>query len=58
MNGWRKPSRSGYNNSCVEAGNGPGVTAVRDSTDRDGPALAFSHAAWRELARRLKGAGR
>lgn len=55
MNGWRKSSHSGYNNSCVEAGDGPGVTAVRDSADPDGPVLTFTPAAWREFTERIRG---
>ncbi|GAB3868132.1 DUF397 domain-containing protein [Dactylosporangium cerinum] len=40
---WRKSTRSGSNGgNCVEvAGNLPGVVAVRDSKDPNGPALAF-----------------
>ncbi|MFI5488714.1 DUF397 domain-containing protein [Micromonospora echinaurantiaca] len=46
---WRKSTRSGNNGgACVEvAGNLPGVVAVRDSKDPDGPALTFAPAAWR-----------
>lgn len=45
---WRKSSRSGGNGgSCVEvATNLPGVIAVRDSKDREGPALVFTPAEW------------
>ncbi|RKF26518.1 DUF397 domain-containing protein [Micromonospora globbae] len=45
---WRKSIRSGGNGgNCVEvATNLPGVVAVRDSKDPDGPALAFSPATW------------
>jgi len=43
---WRKSSRSGSGN-CVEvAGNLPGVVAVRDSKDPDGPVLGFGPAEW------------
>jgi hypothetical protein len=46
---WRKPSRSGASgDNCVEvATNVPGVVAVRDSKDPDGPVLTFSAAEWR-----------
>jgi hypothetical protein len=45
---WRKSSRSGGNGgNCVEvARNLPGVVAVRDSKDPDGPVLTFTAAEW------------
>jgi hypothetical protein len=45
---WRKSSYSSANGgACVEvACNLPGVVAVRDSKDPDGPALTFSPAQW------------
>ena len=45
---WRTSSYSGSNGgTCVEvAGNLPGVIAVRDSKDPDGPVLRFSRADW------------
>lgn len=45
---WRKSTRSGGNGGdCVEvATNLPGVVAVRDSKDPDGPVLAFTPATW------------
>ncbi|GAA3097294.1 DUF397 domain-containing protein [Streptosporangium carneum] len=45
---WRKSSRSGDNGGqCVEvATNLPGVIAVRDSKDPDGPKLLFAPAEW------------
>lgn len=53
---WRKSSRSGSNGgNCVEvADNIPGIVAVRDSKDPDGPALAFSPAAWRAFVTAVK----
>ncbi|MEO3922871.1 DUF397 domain-containing protein [Micromonosporaceae bacterium B7E4] len=55
---WRKSSRSnGQGGNCVEvADNLPGRVLVRDSKDRQGPALTFGPIAWRtfvgEVARR------
>ena len=54
---WRKSTRSsGNSGDCVEvADNMAGVVGVRDSKDREGPALVFGPAAWRafvEFARR------
>ncbi|MFJ6196718.1 DUF397 domain-containing protein [Micromonospora sp. NPDC092111] len=45
---WRKSSRSsGNGGNCVEvADNLPGIVAVRDSKDPDGPALTFAPVAW------------
>lgn len=44
---WRKSSRSGGGNECVEiAGLADGARAVRDSKDPTGPALRFTPAAW------------
>ncbi|GAA3756920.1 hypothetical protein GCM10022225_47660 [Plantactinospora mayteni] len=45
---WRKSSRSnGQGGDCVEvADNLPGRVLVRDSKDRQGPALTFGPAAW------------
>ncbi|MGJ6960500.1 DUF397 domain-containing protein [Streptosporangium sp. G11] len=46
---WRKSSRSSDNGGqCVEvAVNLPGVVAVRDSKDPQGPKLLFALAKWR-----------
>jgi hypothetical protein len=45
---WRKSSLSGpYSDNCVEvAGLDGQLVAVRDSTDPDGPVLAFTPAEW------------
>lgn len=55
MNDWRKSS---YSNSgaCVEAGNGPGVIAVRDSAAEASPVLEFPAGAWTRFAATLKDA--
>ena len=53
---WRKASYStGNGGACVEvARNLPGVVAVRDSKDPDGPALAFAPGDWRTFTTILK----
>ena len=44
---WRKSSFSGAAQNCIEvARNLPGIVAVRDSKDPDGPALAVSRSCW------------
>jgi hypothetical protein len=44
---WRKSTYSdGNGGSCVETASGNGVILVRDTTDRDGPALAVNSSAW------------
>jgi Domain of unknown function (DUF397) len=45
---WHKSSFSGSNGGgCVEvARNLPGIVAVRDSKDREGPALVFTPGEW------------
>jgi hypothetical protein len=44
---WRKSSYSANGSSCVEvATNLPGIIAVRDSKDREGPALVFATEQW------------
>jgi Domain of unknown function (DUF397) len=48
-----KSSYSGQGNTCVEvARNVPGVVAVRDSKDPDGPVLTFTPEAWRAFLAR------
>jgi hypothetical protein len=43
---WRKSSYSGSNGGeCVEVASAEGVM-VRDTTDNEGPILAFTRAAW------------
>jgi hypothetical protein len=52
---WRKSSYSAQVQDCVEvADTVPGIMAVRDSKDRDGPTLLLAPVAWRTLARRIK----
>jgi hypothetical protein len=53
---WRKSSYSGGSGgNCVEvATNVPGVVAVRDSKDPDGPVLALSRESWDMLTSVIK----
>ncbi|MEU3455815.1 DUF397 domain-containing protein [Micromonospora sp. NPDC006766] len=53
---WRKSTRSGSNGGdCVEvADNLPGLVAVRDSKDPEGPALVVASRAWSAFIDRLK----
>jgi hypothetical protein len=53
---WRKSSRSnGSGGNCVEiADNLPGIVAVRDSKNPDGPALAFSRDRWNAFLGNIK----
>ncbi|MGN9783428.1 DUF397 domain-containing protein [Nonomuraea sp. ZG12] len=52
----RKSSLSGSGNDCVEvADNLPGIVAVRDSKDPDGPALVFNPSEWRAFVSGVKG---
>ncbi|MEV0593152.1 DUF397 domain-containing protein [Nonomuraea cavernae] len=53
---WRKATASGDVGQCVEvATNLPGIVAVRDSKDPNGPALVFTPQEWKAF---LHGAGR
>lgn len=54
---WRKSSYSGANGgNCVEVARDlPGVVAVRDSKNPDGPALVFTPADWAEFTASVKG---
>ena len=52
---WRKSSYSGNGGGeCVEIGASPGAVVVRDTTDRIGPVLRFTPAAWRRFADQVK----
>jgi hypothetical protein len=46
---WFKSSYSAGNGACVEVAFIPGVVAVRDSKDPQGPVLRFSPGAWRDF---------
>jgi hypothetical protein len=43
---WRKSSRSGGNNNCVEVAFLHDAVGVRDSKDPDGPAFVLARGAW------------
>lgn len=53
---WRKSSRSqGSGQACVEvATNLPGIVAIRDSKNSDGPNLLSSPAAWQAFLADLR----
>jgi hypothetical protein len=47
---WRTSSYTNNGGACVEvADNLPGIVAVRDSKDRNGPVLVLSSTRWREF---------
>jgi hypothetical protein len=53
---WSKSSYSSANGQCVQvARNLPGVVAVRDSKNLEGPKLIFSPADWRTFISGVKG---
>ncbi|MFC4055348.1 DUF397 domain-containing protein [Actinomadura syzygii] len=52
---WRKSSYSnGGEGACVELASLPGLIAVRDSKDPDGPTLTLEATAWRRFVIRTK----
>ena len=52
---WRTSSYSGSNGgTCVEVGTTGQAVAIRDSTHRDGPQLAFAVDAWKAFTNQLK----
>lgn len=47
---WRKSSYSSDSGgACVEVASGAGAVLVRDTTDRGGPSLTITPAAWRKF---------
>jgi hypothetical protein len=53
--GWRKSTySSGNGGNCVEVADTSGTVLIRDSKDKDGATLAFSVAAWRAFAVKVK----
>jgi uncharacterized protein DUF397 len=52
---WRKSTYSSQSGNCVEVARSlPGIVAVRDSKDPDGPKLLVSPLAWRAFVRGLR----
>jgi hypothetical protein len=52
---WRKASYSGSGGgSCVEVAGAASAVLVRDTTNRDGGALAFTGEAWTDFLATLK----
>ena len=51
---WRKSTRCGASNTCVEAARTGRRVLVRDSADPHSPALALTPAAWRGLLATIK----
>ncbi|MEU8053727.1 DUF397 domain-containing protein [Micromonospora haikouensis] len=54
--GWFKSSRSSDNAACVEVRFVGGAVDVRDTKDRNGPALAFDGGSWSRFLTSLKAA--
>lgn len=48
---WRTSTHSGQNGSCIQvAANLPGIIAIRDSKNPDGPKLTFAPEEWQRFA--------
>lgn len=52
---WRRSTRCGAANTCVEVYATAGLVLVRDSADKDGTTLRFSVGAWRVFLAFAKG---
>ena len=52
---WRTSTYSGSDANCVEVGNTAGLVNVRDTKDRQGPAITVSADAWRRFTTKIKG---
>jgi hypothetical protein len=51
---WRKSSYSGSQANCIEVGSATGLVKVRDTQNRQGPALAVSADVWRRFMTGIK----
>lgn len=51
---WRKSSRSGGGDNCVEVATNTSTVGVRDSKDPTGPVLAFSPNRWNDFINKAK----
>jgi len=52
---WRTSSYTNNGGACVEvADNQPGVVAIRDSKDHNGPILLLTPIQWREFISKLR----
>jgi hypothetical protein len=52
---WRISTHSANGSTCVQvARNLPGIVAVRDSTDQQGPVLIFTSDEWQSFAAGIK----
>jgi hypothetical protein len=52
---WRKSTYSANGSTCVEVAlNLPGIVAVRDSQNQQGPHLTFKNQAWSEFIHGIK----
>lgn len=52
---WRKSTHSGQNGGCVEvAPNLPGIVAIRDSKNPNGPKLTVSPGEWASFLVRIR----
>ena len=51
---WRTSSYTNNGGACVEvADDQPGIVAIRDSKDRNGPVLFLTASQWREFTAKL-----
>lgn len=51
---WRKSTRCGASNTCVEVADARRAVLVRDSTDPDGPRIALDREQWAGLVAVIK----
>ncbi|XVQ12475.1 DUF397 domain-containing protein [Spirillospora sp. CA-255316] len=52
---WRKSTRSGaHGGECVELASAPGIVAIRDSKDPDGPKLLITQPDFQRLTKTIK----